>query len=207
MNSIQLQRSSHLLSRWFSLGLALLLLLAFSGLAMAQDEEYTPDVQVSDMGIVDGKVIITRATMDGPGWVVIHTDADGSPGPVIGHAPLQEGENLDVAVEIDAEAATPLLFAMLHVDEGEVGTYEFPGPDVPARVGDNIVMARFSAAPVVEEVEVKEAEAKAEEAPMAPAAMPETGGSTSLPLIVGIVALLFVGLAGSVVVAQRRRTA
>ncbi len=204
MNSTHRERSSHPLSRWFSLGLALLLLWVFSGLAMAQEVEYTPDVQVSDRGIVDGKVIIARATMDGPGWVVIHTDADGSPGPVIGHAALQEGENLDVAVEVDVEAATPLLFAMLHVDAGEVGTYEFPGPDVPARVGDNIVMARFSAAPVVEEPVAEESEAKAEEAPMAPAAMPETGGSAPLPLIVGIVGLLFVGLAGSVV-AQRRR--
>ena len=42
--------------------------------------------------------------------------------------------NSNVVVEIDAEAATPILHAMLHVDEGEVGTYEFPGPDVPVTV-------------------------------------------------------------------------
>jgi hypothetical protein len=33
---------------------------------------------------------------------------------------------------------------MLHVDEGVAGEYEFPGPDVPARVNDEIVMASFT---------------------------------------------------------------
>ena len=131
---------------------------------------------------------IVKATVGGPAWVVIHADADGKPGPVIGHAPLVEGANTDVVVEIDEDAATPVLHAMLHVDEGVVGTYEFPGPDGPLKVGDAIVMARFSAAPVV-----------------VPEAMPDTGAATSTPLIFAVAAALLAGFGASGVVSRRRR--
>ncbi|UCF98119.1 MAG: cupredoxin domain-containing protein [Spirochaetaceae bacterium] len=32
---------------------------------------------------------------------------------------------------------------MLHKDAGTVRVYEFPGPDVPIRIGENIVMSSF----------------------------------------------------------------
>jgi hypothetical protein len=131
-------------------------------------EEPTPNVQVSDRGIVDGAVLMVRVVATGPSWVVIHADADGRPGPVIGYAPIEEGESLDVEVPIDEEAATPLLHAMLHVDAGVVGTYEFPGADAPAKIGDDTVMAIFSAAPPL----TPEAEAT-------PTAAPEEEGAAA----------------------------
>lgn len=134
-----------------SLGLvmALIMVLTMSTNVFGQSEtEMTPDVRISPTGIVDGKVIIARAVADGPAWIVIHADDEGAPGEVIGYAPLEEGENTNVAVEIDADAATPILHAMLHDDQGEVGTYEFPGPDTPTQLDGNIVMAAFSAQPV-----------------------------------------------------------
>lgn len=139
---------SRLFSRHF-LGLIVSLIgfLILRPAALAQSDAEQPNVQVSEQGIVDGRVNIVRAVVDGPAWVVIHADADGKPGPVIGHAALHEGENTDVVVEIDTAAATPLLHAMLHTDAGVVGTFEFPGPDAPIKIGDNIVMALFSAAP------------------------------------------------------------
>lgn len=141
-----------------SLLMALMMLLAINSRVLAQsDEEVTPDVRISPTGIIDGRVIIARAVADGPAWVVIHADDGGAPGEVLGYAPLEEGENNNVLVEIDAANATPILHAMLHEDEGEVGTYEFPGPDVPIEVAGNIVMAAFSAEPV-----------PAETAPMTP---------------------------------------
>ncbi len=79
-----------------------------------------------------GSVTIPSVTADTPGWLVIHAQADGKPGPVLGHAAVAAGENKDVVVEIDSAAATGTVYAMLHVDAGTVGTYEFPGDDVPA---------------------------------------------------------------------------
>ena len=49
-----------------------------------------------------------------------------------------------MVVEIDADMATETLFAMLHVDAGAIGDYEFPGDDVPARdADDNVVVTPF----------------------------------------------------------------
>jgi hypothetical protein len=125
------------------------LLLATGPTALAQT--YTPNVQVEGSGIVNGKVTMVRATVIGRGWVVIHADANGKPGFVIGYAPLNPGHNYNVKVNVNTAAATQLLHAVLHVDAGTIFAYEYPGPDVPIKLSGNIVMAIFSSTPVVEE--------------------------------------------------------
>jgi len=109
----------------------------------APTPEPLPAVVVSDQDASQGTVIIDEVTAAQPGWVVIHISQDGAPGPVIGYARVSEGQNLDVPVEIDLDRATTELFAMLHVDEGYRGEYEFPGPDVPAMAGEVVVNEPF----------------------------------------------------------------
>ncbi|RME44302.1 MAG: hypothetical protein D6796_11960, partial [Caldilineae bacterium] len=121
--------------------LALLVLLFV--LALPAAAQMTPSVTVSDQAILKGTVTIEKVVSDGPGWIVIHTQKDGKPGPIIGHAAVSDGENDNVVVQIDATAATATLYAMLHTDAGQVGTYEFPGDDVPVKVGDKIVTPPF----------------------------------------------------------------
>lgn len=127
---------------------ALGLLLATGPAALAQ--EYTPNVQVEGSGVVDGKVTMVRATVIGRGWVVIHADANGKPGMVIGYAPLQPGHNYNVKVKVQGPI-TQLLHAVLHKDTGTIFAYEYPGPDVPYTLNGNTVQAMFSSTPVVEE--------------------------------------------------------
>jgi predicted lipoprotein with Yx(FWY)xxD motif len=105
----------------------------------------TPEVKVSDQAIKDGRVTIDSVTAAEQGWIVIHVDQNGGPGPIIGESAVKAGENSNVQVQIDASQATPKLWAMLHVDQGVVGTYEFPGPDAPVKIGDQIVMTPFNA--------------------------------------------------------------
>ncbi len=159
---------------------AIVLLFAFGPVVMAQTT-ITPDVQVTDKGIVDGVATIASATSPGPGWIVIHAEADGKPGPVIGYAPLAEGKNTDIPVEVDETAVTPLLWAMLHEDKGAVGVYEFPGVDAPVKIGDNIVMAEFSAAPPL---------------------LPDTGGSTSPFLFLAVAGIALLALGGGVAISR-----
>ncbi len=103
-----------------------------------------PMVKVMDQKPMDGKVVIDKVVAEKDGWIVIHIEKDGKPGPIIGYAPVKAGENTQVEVAIDLEQATETLFAMLHVDEGQMGTYEFPnGPDVPVKVGDKVVVKPF----------------------------------------------------------------
>ncbi|GAB4560103.1 MAG: hypothetical protein Kow0047_06470 [Anaerolineae bacterium] len=105
-----------------------------------------PTVAVSDQTVADGQVVVDRVVSFEPGWIVIHAAAEGRPGPVIGWAAVQPGENLDVAVQADQAGVTDTLFAMLHVDRGTLGTYEFPGADGPVRVGEQVVVKPFSVA-------------------------------------------------------------
>lgn len=104
----------------------------------------TPSVVANEQSIVDGTVTIASAYMSAPGWLVIHIEADGKPGPVIGYVALPAGESKDIKVTIDASQATPKLFAMLHIDAGVAGTYEFPGADAPVKDGEMIVMVPFN---------------------------------------------------------------
>lgn len=115
---------------------------------MAETEPVTeptePSVTVSDQDASGGTVTVDSTTAAQAGWMVIHADADGSPGAVIGHAPVDQGSNENVTVEINLSQATPTLYAMLHVDGGEMGTYEFPDGDPPATAGDQIVVQPFT---------------------------------------------------------------
>ncbi len=103
----------------------------------------TPSVTVADQPLVDGKVTIDKVVSNGPGWLVVHADKDGAPGPVLGHTPVADGENAHVVVELAAEGRTQTLYAMLHTDAGTVGTYEFPGPDGPVSVNGAVVTPAF----------------------------------------------------------------
>lgn len=111
----------------------------------AEMEPVTNAVSVSDQELsADNTVTIDSVTADVAGWLVVHAQADGAPGPVLGHAPVQAGENSDVVVEIDPAGATETLYAMLHVDAGTSGEYEFPGDDGPARdAAGNVVTPSF----------------------------------------------------------------
>ncbi len=106
----------------------------------------TPSVVVDDQAISGGTVTVAEVISNGPGWIVIHAQADGKPGPILGYAPVADGVNENVTVQIDAANATETLYAMLHTDAGEVGTFEFPnGPDTPVKVGDAIITPHFNA--------------------------------------------------------------
>ncbi|MEZ4728474.1 MAG: spondin domain-containing protein [Caldilineaceae bacterium] len=112
----------------------------------------TPSVTVIDQPINNDTVTVAEAVSDGPGWVVIHADDNGAPGPVIGHSEqLTDGVNSELVIDIDTGAATDTLYAMLHTDAGEAGVYEFPGPDSPVTVDGEVVTPAFMVtAPVTE---------------------------------------------------------
>jgi plastocyanin len=106
-------------------------------------EDMTPGVTVSDQPIENDMVTIAKVVSSGPGWLVVHADKDGAPGPVLGYTAVADGENSDVKVKLAAEGRTEKLFAMLHTDAGVQGTYEFPGPDVPVTVSGSVAVVPF----------------------------------------------------------------
>jgi nitrate reductase NapE component len=109
----------------------------------------TPSVSVVDQVILNSTVRVNSAYSEGPGFVVIHVDnGEGNPGPVIGYRWLSPGMNWNIDIPIDAAQATPVMFAMLHVDTGVVGAYEFlvvPDTDGPVAVDGQVVTPAFGA--------------------------------------------------------------
>jgi plastocyanin len=102
-----------------------------------------PSVSVADQPIKDDTVTVAKVVSNGPGWIVIHADKNGAPGPVLGYAAVKDGENDDVVVKLAAEGRTETLYAMLHTDAGKVGTYEFPGADVPVAMNGMVITPAF----------------------------------------------------------------
>jgi hypothetical protein len=104
-----------------------------------------PTVHADDQESDGTQVTVALVVAAQDGWMVIHSDADGKPGPVLGQTAVAAGTTENVIVMLDEPVGpdTPL-WAMLHVDEGVHGVYEFPGPDVPVEDAGAIVMVPFT---------------------------------------------------------------
>jgi len=110
-----------------------------------QEEQIIQKVVSNNQEIIDNKVLVSGVVSDAPGWIVIHADNGGKPGQILGYSPVSKGSNNNIVVNIDSSAATQRLFAMLHVDEGIIGSFEFPGVDAPERhEDDTIVLVSFN---------------------------------------------------------------
>lgn len=105
-----------------------------------------PSVTANDQGSTGANVFVSKVTAAVSGWMVIHSDDGGKPGPVLGQTQVDAGESENVIVELtEPLTADTKLWAMLHVDEGMAGAYEFPGADGPVIVEGKVVMAPFTA--------------------------------------------------------------
>lgn len=92
----------------------------------------------------DGQLTIDQVMALEPGWVVVYADEGGEPASVLGFVNVDEGQQEDVLVSIDPYQASPTLYAILHVDAGEAGTFDYPGPDRPETNGSDVVMDEFN---------------------------------------------------------------
>lgn len=107
-------------------------------------------------------ITIASVTLPTDGYVVVHADADGTPGAVIGWSDLlPEGTSTDVTVTFEEPLTeTQTVFPMAHIDANGNGEYEFFPPDdttdIPATFEDG------SVAVVGGEVTVETGEASAE---------------------------------------------
>lgn len=96
-----------------------------------RDNNVVPQLTVSDQVIQDQQVTIESVTAVATSWLVIQTETNGVPGPVIGYTKINKGENKNVSVKIDTVKSTPKLYAMIHEDSGEKGKFDFPNNDMP----------------------------------------------------------------------------
>lgn len=112
-----------------------------TGVAVAQ-EDVTGSISASDQSGDGSTVLVDEVTIEGGGgFVVVHLDDEGAPGEVLGNIEIPEGTSTDVTVSLDTPVEDDAtLWPMLHFDAGEVGSYEFPGPDGPVVIDGEVVM-------------------------------------------------------------------
>lgn len=99
----------------------------------------------------DGKsVVVDSVSIDAAGkggWVALHTDVGGKPGPVKYFVAVPAGASTKVVVPTPEGIPSGDYWPMLHVDDHAVGTYEFPkvaGADLPAMSGGKVVMKKIT---------------------------------------------------------------
>lgn len=79
-----------------------------------------------------------------PGWIVLHPDDNGEPGPRNGVIAVRQGHSRNVVVPAVTPLTTGAYWPMLHLDAGIPDVYEFPrGPDVPVIDSQGMVMRRI----------------------------------------------------------------
>jgi len=90
------------------------------------------------------EVFISEVVLPDGGYVVIHrATEEGTPGDIIGNSEFITGKENNILITLTEESVEgDILFAMLHIDDGD-GVFNFPGPDVPLTVDGSIVMVSF----------------------------------------------------------------
>ncbi|WP_372836006.1 DUF7282 domain-containing protein [Puniceibacterium confluentis] len=122
------------------------------GMAFAAAHSMAPMIEASNQAVASGIVTAEKVIAPANGWMVVHrTDAEMKPGPVVGHAPLREGENMDV-VAILTEEVKPgdMLMLMVHAEDGgmSMGGFEYTlgaKEDGPLKVDGALVMTTVTA--------------------------------------------------------------
>lgn len=122
-----------------------------AGASLAQAEMH-PQVWADDQSVTGGTVTAEKVTADSNGWLVVHrTDESMKPGPVVGHAPLKEGENMDVTALLTEDVmAGDHLMLMVHSEEGgmETGVFEYTlgaKEDGPVKMDGKLVTETITA--------------------------------------------------------------
>src|SRR5258708_1024548 len=94
----------------------------------------TPPADIADQVIQGGWGGVREGVVGGGGWVVVGGSREGSGAVGAGYVPAGKSDNISVWIDMDKAARD--MSAMLHVDKGTPGKYEFPGADVPVQNGD-----------------------------------------------------------------------
>jgi hypothetical protein len=92
----------------------------------------------------EGQLTIASVTSPQPG-LVVYALQEGELGEVLGYTAVTPGRNTNLTLTIDPLQATPSLAAILHVDAGSPGEFEYPdGPDVPLEFESGVIAQNFT---------------------------------------------------------------
>lgn len=114
--------------------------------------EHKAGVWANDQSVANGVVSAGKVVAEQNGWLVVHrTDQAMKPGPVVGHAPLRKGMNMDVAAILTDEVRSgDMLMLMVHSEDGgmKTGAFEYTlgaREDGPIKKDGKLVMTTITA--------------------------------------------------------------
>ncbi len=113
----------------------------FVGEQVTAGEAESGTVSGSDQRGPGDVVVVTRAELMAPGFLVAYRSSSGAPGPLLGASALLEDGAVE-AVEIPLDeplTGSTEVFVMAHVDADANGRFEFPGADVPVEFEGGVV--------------------------------------------------------------------
>jgi len=117
----------------------------------AKANKITVSAQDPRLGHDNGLIFVQSVTATQDGWLLIRKDNNGAPGNVIGFAPIHQGVNTDVSVDVqttnsqDNDIITPMLWATLVADSNALTPFATPSSDVQNE-GSSVAVA-FSTYP------------------------------------------------------------
>ena len=95
----------------------------------------------------NGKAVkVPEAYFKDKGYIAIHADAGGAPGPVIGVSeliPAGEAENVRIKLTKPLKDSADV-WPMIHLEDNGNSTYDFPNGDAPAKVGEKVVVVKVN---------------------------------------------------------------
>lgn len=104
-----------------------------------------PSLIVADQEVTPpGQVVVAQVVAPQEGWLVLHADQEGEPGPILGQTAVTTGEQENVVILFDWHQATPRLHVMLYLDAGQPNIFEAPDPDRPVMVNNTALRSSFN---------------------------------------------------------------
>jgi hypothetical protein len=146
-----IKSKSVLLGVALTLALASLMVAIPAGAAPLNASGYAIVVHAQDVN--NGQVLVNSVTAAQDGWLLIWKDENGAPSSLLGYAPVHQGVNTNVAVDIKTterngnDDVTPTLWASVVPDANADIPYASPDPSItPA---EDVVMVGFASAPAM----------------------------------------------------------
>jgi plastocyanin len=102
-----------------------------------------PSIEVDYQSTKYANVTVREVVARTNGWIVIHKVVNDQAGDIVGYSAIKKGENHNVSVRLVGINTSQDLIAMLHYDLGQIGSFEYPGPDVPVMLNNEMVMKKF----------------------------------------------------------------
>jgi hypothetical protein len=103
-------------------------------------DPYQPGIEIRRTRLAANTYLVVYTVMsDRPAWIVFHADDFGSPGQILRYDFVESGTHRIARTEVLGDMRSEQVHVMLHEDLGRIGLFEFPGPDAPTLVDDEVV--------------------------------------------------------------------